>query len=176
MARSSRPSPARLRNDAERLHAALNQLVRVYQLRDRDTICCHDVSVTQCNALELLVERGPLRSLALADALMLDKSTTTRVVDALERKGYVERRQDPSDARAHALTVTRAGRALYERINERAGRAAGRDPARPRSRGARRRHRGDSCAWPAPRRPGCRRAPRPTSCTTSSADARACCD
>ena len=30
-------------------------LVRVYQFRDRDHICCHDVSVTQCYALEMLV-------------------------------------------------------------------------------------------------------------------------
>lgn len=113
--RSRSPS---LREDAEALHAALTHLVRLYQFRDRDKICCHDVSITQCHALEVLVERGPLRSQALAAALMLDKSTTTRVVDALVRKGYVERRADPDDARAVALTVTRAGRALYHRIND----------------------------------------------------------
>lgn len=107
-----------LRDDAEALHAALTHLVRLYQFRDRDTICCHDVSITQCNALEILVERGPSRSQALADALMLDKSTTTRVVDALVRKGYVERRADPTDARALALTATRAGQALHARINQ----------------------------------------------------------
>jgi hypothetical protein len=38
--------------DAETFHAALSELVRVYQFRDRDRICCHDVSVTQCYALE----------------------------------------------------------------------------------------------------------------------------
>lgn len=108
---------AHLREDAEALHVALSHLVRLYQFRDRDRICCHDVSVTQCHALEVLVEQGPLRSLALADALMLDKSTTTRVVDALVRKGYVERRADPGDARAVLLTATRAGRALHARIN-----------------------------------------------------------
>lgn len=106
-----------LRENAEALHAALTHLVRLYQFRDRDKICCHDVSITQCNALEILVERGPSRSRALADALMLDKSTTTRVVDALVRKGYVARRPDPADARAVALSATEAGRALYERIN-----------------------------------------------------------
>ena len=108
---------AELRTDAEALHLALTQLVRLYQFRDRDKICCHDVSITQCNALEVLVERGTSRSQALAEALMLDKSTTTRVVDALVRKGYVQRRPDPDDARAVALSVTKAGRALYERIN-----------------------------------------------------------
>ena len=111
------PSDAVLHEDAAALHAAVTELVRLYQFRDRDKICCHDVSITQCNALEILVERGPSRSQALADALRLDKSTTTRVVDALVRKGYVERRPDPDDARAVALTATQSGRALYERIN-----------------------------------------------------------
>ena len=81
----TRPKPAAktLMQDAEALHGALSELVRIYQFRDRDRICCHDISVTQCYALEALVEHGPMRSQALARRLMLDKSTTTRVVDAL---------------------------------------------------------------------------------------------
>ncbi len=106
-----------LQKDAEALHAAVSNLVRIYQFRDRDKICCYDVSVTQCYALEVLTEQGPSRSQALADALRLDKSTTTRVVDALVRKGYVERLPDPEDARAVSLRVTREGRKLYEKIN-----------------------------------------------------------
>jgi DNA-binding MarR family transcriptional regulator len=108
---------AALHDDAQALHEALSHLVRVYQFRDRDKICCYDVSVTQCYALEVLVERGALRSVSLAEALKLDKSTTSRVVDALVRKGYVEKTADAEDARAVSLRVTRKGRALYERIN-----------------------------------------------------------
>ena len=108
---------AALQRDAQALHEALSHLVRVYQFRDRDKICCYDVSVTQCYALEVLVERGPLRSVALAEALKLDKSTTSRVVDALVRKDYVEKSTDAEDARAVSLRVTRQGRALYQRIN-----------------------------------------------------------
>jgi DNA-binding MarR family transcriptional regulator len=115
---SRRPSSdAALQHDAQALHEALSHLVRVYQFRDRDKICCYDVSVTQCYALEVLVERGPLRSSALAEVLKLDKSTTSRVVDALVRKGYVEKLADAEDARAVSLRVTRQGRALYTRIN-----------------------------------------------------------
>ena len=102
---------------AQALHVALSALVRLYQFRDRDKICCYDISVTQCYALEVLVERGPSRSQVLADALRLDKSTTTRVVDALVRKGYVERLRDADDARALSLSVTQSGRKLYEKIN-----------------------------------------------------------
>ena len=55
-----------LDRDALALHQAVADLVRVYQFRDRDRICCHDVSVTQCYALETIVEHGPLRLSALA--------------------------------------------------------------------------------------------------------------
>ena len=111
-------SNSALRQDAEALHAAVSNLVRIYQFRDRDKICCYDISPTQCYALDaVLAERGPSRSQALAEALRLDKSTTTRVVDALVRKGYVERLPDPEDARAVSLRITREGRKLYEKIN-----------------------------------------------------------
>lgn len=109
---------ANLRQDAAAMHVAVSELVRLYQFRDRERICCHDISVTQCQALEVLVGQGVMRSQALAAELMLDKSTTTRVVDALVRKGYVERRTDADDARALALSVTTTGRALFERIND----------------------------------------------------------
>lgn len=109
---------ANLQRDAKALQQAVADLVRVYQFRDRDKICCYDISVTQCYALETLVERGPLRSQALAEILRLDKSTVTRVVDALVRKEYVERLRDADDARALSLQVTASGRQLYQRINQ----------------------------------------------------------
>lgn len=108
----------RLDRQAESLYEALSELVRVYQFRDRDRICCHDVSVTQCHALEALSRRGPSTLNDLAEELYLDKSTASRVVSALERKGYVAKRRDPKDARAFALTVSAAGRRLYHRIRK----------------------------------------------------------
>lgn len=101
-----------LSQDAEALYEALNQLVRVYQFRDRDRICCYDVSVTQCYAVETLVKQGPLRLQALAEEMFLDKSTASRVVDTLERKGYVSRVEDPEDRRAVRVQATEAGAVL----------------------------------------------------------------
>lgn len=121
MASTTRQSPgsatADLQQAAEALQAAVADLVRVYQFRDRDRICCHDVSVTQCYALETLVEQGPLRLGELTGRLFLDKSTTSRVVRTLVKKGYVEQRDDPGDRRAITLSATRAGRHLCARIN-----------------------------------------------------------
>ena len=116
--RPSGPTTTELQRDAEALQAAVAELVRVYQFRDRDQICCHDISVTQCHALEALVAGGPLRLNDLAVRLFLDKSTTSRVVRALVKKVYVEQRPDATDGRATALKVTRAGKQLHARITD----------------------------------------------------------
>jgi MarR family transcriptional regulator, 2-MHQ and catechol-resistance regulon repressor len=112
---SARPLPD-LDEDARALQAAVADLVRVYQFRDRDRICCHDISVTQCHALETLVEHGPMRLGTLARQLFLDKSTTSRVVGALVRKGYVEPHEEAGDRRARLLHATPRGERLCARI------------------------------------------------------------
>src|SRR5947208_16550647 len=109
-------SPEPRNEEATRLYAALSDLVRVYQFRDRDRICCHDISVTQCYALEALVAGGPQTLNQLAGTLLLDKSTASRVLDALVAKGYATRKPHPEDGRAVLLAATAQGRRLYERI------------------------------------------------------------
>jgi len=107
---------ASLDRDAAALHNALSTLIRVYQFRDRDKICCHDISVTQCYALDGLVRNGPLTLNQLASHLYLDKSTVSRVVNAMERKGLIARRPHSDDRRAVMLDATDEGRQLCELI------------------------------------------------------------
>jgi DNA-binding MarR family transcriptional regulator len=109
---------AGLRRDGQALARVLAELGRLYQFHDRDCICCYDVSVTQCRALELLAEHGPMTLNDLAAALYLDKSTVSRVVDALERKEYARRQAHPQDGRAVRVQLSRRGRALVERIQD----------------------------------------------------------
>jgi MarR family 2-MHQ and catechol resistance regulon transcriptional repressor len=110
--------PDALRADSLALHEALADLVRAYQFRDRDRICCHDISVTQCYALEALERDGPMRLNQLAERLFLDKSTSSRVLGALVRKGYAERLVDLTDGRAISVRITAKGRGLHKRIYE----------------------------------------------------------
>ncbi len=112
------PTQAVLERDAAALQAAVSELVRVYQFRDRDRICCYDISVTQCHALETLVQQGPLRLSALAERLFLDKSTTSRVVGALVKKGYVDQHAEDADRRATLLHASAKGRRLCGRITD----------------------------------------------------------
>ena len=111
-----KPTDPVLQRQVEAFHEALSDFVRAYLLGERDQICCHDISLTQCYALDALLRRGPSTLNALAAELCLDKSTASRVVTTLRRKGYVGRATHPGDARAVLLDVTSAGRRLHDRI------------------------------------------------------------
>ncbi len=111
----TKPDPA-LTRDAAALYEALSDLIRVYQFRDRDRICCYDISVSQCYALQAVGAAGQLTVNELAAHLYVDKSTVSRIVDALERKGLVRKQPDASDRRVLQMTPTKKGRQLYERV------------------------------------------------------------
>ena len=56
-----------------------------------------------------------LRMSELGDRVVLSRSRVSRVVDELEKKGYVERVRDERDGRAQLATITKAGRAELKR-------------------------------------------------------------
>jgi MarR family 2-MHQ and catechol resistance regulon transcriptional repressor len=116
-AKTAATDPA-LDRDAAAFYDALADLIRVYQFRDRDRICCQDISVTQYYALESLARHGPLTLNELASQLYLDKSTVSRVVTAIERKKLLRRQPHEEDRRAVLLALTDAGRRLYEAIRD----------------------------------------------------------
>ena len=80
-----------LQRDAVALQRVLTDLIRVYQFRDRDAVCCYDVSIGQCHGLERLAHSGPMTLNEFAASLYLEKSSASRLADGLERKGYINR-------------------------------------------------------------------------------------
>ena len=59
--------------------------------------------------LELLLHRGPTPVNAIGERVRLTSGSITVAVDRLERKGLVERRNDPGDRRARVVHSTEAG-------------------------------------------------------------------
>ena len=49
---------------------------------------------------------GPTTISGLAERLEITKQGASQIVDDMERRGYVERRPDPADARAKLLQLT----------------------------------------------------------------------
>lgn len=71
---------------------------------------------SQQAALLLHILSGESSPKQLAGLLGIDGAGMTRMLDRLERKGLVERRQDPGDRRAVHVTLTREGAALAPRL------------------------------------------------------------
>jgi DNA-binding MarR family transcriptional regulator len=96
---------------ADRLHSAALHLLR--RLRIEDDVL--GVSPPRLSALSVVVYAGPLPIGALATAEGVAAPTMTRLVDGLEREGFVKRRRDPADARGVLVEATPAGKRILTR-------------------------------------------------------------
>jgi len=102
---------------AERLHRLTKDLIRRYQFRDWNQICCYGISTSQCYILDALAEEGDLTMQQLARRMFKSVSTMTRVAGQLVRRGYVKRRQDSDDRRVVHVSITPQGKAIVAAVN-----------------------------------------------------------
>ena len=56
--------------------------------------------------IDLLWNQGSMSQQQLADQMHKDKNSVTKLVDAIERKGFVYRQQNASDRRSNTLVLT----------------------------------------------------------------------
>lgn len=60
---------------------------------------------------------SPLRLTDLADRLGVELSTVSRKINHLEKLGFIERSDDPSDARASHISITSKGERLLAEVD-----------------------------------------------------------
>ena len=106
-----------LAEGAEQLHRLTTELIRRYQFRDWNRICCYGVSISQSHILDVLAEEGNLTMQQLARRMFKSVSTMTRVVAQLVKRGHVKRRPDPNDRRIVHVEITPQGKAVVAAIN-----------------------------------------------------------
>jgi DNA-binding MarR family transcriptional regulator len=83
-----------------------------------------DISITHMKTLHVLADGGSELSVKeLSDRLGLSLPGASRIVDALMRRGWLERREDPDDRRMKRVRITDEGRKVLDRIE--AARLAG---------------------------------------------------
>jgi DNA-binding MarR family transcriptional regulator len=99
--------------DVARLRLAIARLSR--RLRRHQLA---GLTLTQVAALSTVDRCGPLRLSELAAVEGVAPSTLTRLVAALEDRGYVERTVVASDARASELAITPRGRDVLDLIRQ----------------------------------------------------------
>jgi DNA-binding MarR family transcriptional regulator len=75
------------------------------------------VSLAQCRALVYLARHEGINQAGLADLLEIHPITLVRLIDRMEAAGWIERRADPADRRAHRLYLSEKAHPLLDRIH-----------------------------------------------------------
>lgn len=91
-------------------------LVKATRFCRQDEAFCEGVTFHQFLILDALAPRESLPMSVLHEHLAVAKSTTTRLVGPLVKKGLVKRLKDPEDARAVRLSLTREGLHVHEDV------------------------------------------------------------
>jgi DNA-binding MarR family transcriptional regulator len=108
--------------ETETLAEAFWAVARALRHQSVRTLAPWDIAPSQSRALGVLLQEGAIRLSDLSDHLRIAPRSVTEVVDALEQRGLVARRQDPNDRRAILVEATDEGRRVGTAI--RAARAA----------------------------------------------------
>lgn len=119
--RSSTPDPAPIPTQPDPVPPLVQTIIEI--LRGSSTVTSalapvvrrFGLSLAGFNVLHTLVHaRGALKPSAISREQVIPAQTLTSVLDGLERRGLVEREQDPNDRRVLLARVTERGSALYE--------------------------------------------------------------
>jgi len=117
----SRPRPLSPELDLSALRAMFGFAVRMAQLRvyerfHRELWRRHHVHPGAFAALVAIARNPGVRPGRLADALAVKRPNMTKLLDALSRRGWVERRGQAGDGRGVALHLTAAGERRVARV------------------------------------------------------------
>ncbi len=76
----------------------------------------HDITTAQWVVILMLANGVAHTSSEICHVMTCDPGAMTRMIDRLERKGFVRRVRSPADRRSVKLELTAAGKAVYPKI------------------------------------------------------------
>jgi len=100
---------------SKRAYQAFTQLSRRVNWLMRQQLSACPITVQQCYALESLMD-GPKSMNALASDVAVHQSTLTRIVEKLEKQGFVVRTRKPDNQRMVEVQLTATGRLTYRQL------------------------------------------------------------
>jgi len=89
---------------------------RMFSSFEREEICCGTVSPAQCVLLQTLTE-GEWDVSTLASHARVTKGAMTRLVDGLEKRGWVTREKAEDDGRRVLVSLTPDGKKEAKRLH-----------------------------------------------------------
>lgn len=96
---------------------SFSRLARLTNTLMRERVAGSSITVQQCYTLEALTD-GSRTMKELAAHVGLHQSTVTRIVEKLERAGYISRDRNPRNLREVLVDLTHSGRQVHQRLDE----------------------------------------------------------
>jgi len=90
---------------------------RMFSSFEREEVCCGTVSSAQCVLLQTLTA-GEWDVSSLAAQARVTKGAMTRLVDGLEKRGWVARERGEDDGRRVLVSLTADGKKEAKRLNQ----------------------------------------------------------
>ena len=90
---------------------------RMFSVFEREEICCGTVTPAQCVLLQTL-RSGEWDVSSLAAQTRVTKGAMTRLIDGLEKRGWVSREQSSHDGRRFVVSLTPDGENESKRLVE----------------------------------------------------------
>lgn len=94
----------------------MNRIMGRYNASLRHDLAELGLTTPKMRALAVLSVIDGLLISQLAVYAIVEQSTLSRALDALEAEGFVRRNPDPGDSRATRVTITGLGRATFEKL------------------------------------------------------------
>ena len=96
------------------IRLVLGRAAKAIEAVDRASIADTGLNFSDFSILEALLHKGPLPINTIGEKVLLTSGSMTAAANRLERKGLIQRIQDPSDGRCFYLHLTKPGRQLIK--------------------------------------------------------------
>jgi DNA-binding MarR family transcriptional regulator len=105
-----------IKENTRELMDVLGGLAQVMRCCCRDEAFCEGVTFHQFMILDAVAKEKELHLADLHKLLSVEKSTTTRLVNPLIKKGLIRRDKAAHDSRAVKLTLTNKGKETHKKV------------------------------------------------------------
>jgi DNA-binding MarR family transcriptional regulator len=102
----------------ERVSFLLNRLGQRIRETTEEALKPYQITGKHVGVMTIIHERGSIQQNEIGLCMHIDRTTMVDVVDDLENKGLVERKNNPVDRRAYALVLTPKGKSILPRVQK----------------------------------------------------------
>ena len=103
----------------EKIINTVRELSKTLRFFDRKSQDNSGVTLNQCYMLDLIRENKIMPLSELHERLGIDKSTTTRLIEPLLKRGLLEKMKSQQDKRASYVVITKTGEEVFHTARNR---------------------------------------------------------